>query len=238
MSKLPYNRVLVKLSGESFSTPGTFGVQADALRYTAGQLAQAVEAGAQLALVVGAGNLMRGRQLADNPDIRRATADQMGMLATMMNGLALLDTLTASGIPAVLMSGLPAPTVCETYEHRRAIGHLEAGKVVILAGGTGSPFFTTDTGASLRACELRADVMMKATKVDGVFDSDPAVNPAARKYDQLTYDKVLADQLGVMDLSAIQMCKETSLPVMVFQFTRPGNLLAAIQGKKVGTVVT
>jgi uridylate kinase len=229
--------VLVKLSGESFSSPGTFGVQADALRYTAQQVAQAAQAGAQLALVIGAGNLMRGRQLADNQDIDRVTADQMGMLATVMNGLALQDTLQAAGIEATLMSGLPAPTVCETYDHRLAISHLQAGRVVILAGGTGNPYFTTDTGASLRACELHADVMMKATKVDGVFDSDPAVNPAAHKYDQLTYDKVLADQLGVMDLSAIQMCKENGLPVMVFQFTRPGNLLAAIQGKKVGTLI-
>jgi uridylate kinase len=238
MAKQAYKRVLVKLTGESFAPPGTFGIEAGALGYTAGQLKDALETGCQIAVVVGAGNLLRGRQLADNPDIRRASADQMGMLATMMNGLALQDTLRAAGIDARLMSGVPAPTICEGYEHRRAIEHLQAGRVVVLAGGTGSPFFTTDTGASLRAAEIGADVMMKATKVDGVFDSDPALNPDARKYESLTYDKVLADQLGVMDLSAIQMCKEVGLPVIVFQFGRPGALRAAVEGQAVGTLVT
>lgn len=233
-----YRRVLIKLSGESFCRAGHSGIERSAVSYTVGEIQSVLAGGVQVAVVIGAGNLMRGRMLADNPDIQRPTADAMGMLATVMNGLALQDSLEAAGVKAQVMSAIPMPSICESYTRRSAIRCLQEGKVVILVGGTGSPFFTTDTGASLRACELDADVMLKATKVDGVFDSDPEKNPAAKKYVKLTYQKVLTDRLGVMDLSAVTMCMEKKIPIMVFQISKPGNLAAAVHGQAVGTLVS
>jgi len=162
----------------------------------------------------------------------------MGMLATVINGLALQDALEASGSPARVMSAIPMPPVCETYTRSRALRHLKLGRILLLVGGTGSPFFTTDTGASLRACELACDVMLKATQVDGVFDRDPKKHLSARKYDLLTHQKVLDDRLGVMDLSAVSMCMDGAIPILVFQMSRAGNLLRAVRGAKAGTLIS
>jgi len=232
-----YKRVLVKLSGESLSGPGASGVDSQAILHAAGELIAVRRAGTQLAVVVGAGNLVRGRHLTDNPNVRRATADYMGMLATVVNALALRDALETQGAPAVAMSAIPMPTVCETFNGRQAVQCLEEGKVVIFGGGTGSPFFTTDTCAALRACEIGADALIKATQVDGVFDSDPKTNRHAKRYDELTYEKVLADRLAVMDLTAISICMDNRMPIIVLQLATPGHLAAAVAGRKVGTIV-
>jgi len=192
----------------------------------------------QVALVVGAGNMVRGRQLMADAAIRRTTADYMGMLGTVMNALSLGDSLNGRGIPARVLSAIAMPAVCEPYTIREARRQLDENRVVISAGGTGNPFFTTDTCASLRASELEADALIKATKVNGVFDSDPMLNPQAERYDTLTYAKVLEDRLGVMDLSAISMCMENDIKIIVLQVSLPGNLLDAVCGKEVGTVVT
>jgi uridylate kinase len=232
-----YNRVLVKLSGESLSGAGGSRIDSQAIARTTGELIAIRQAGAQVAVVVGAGNLVRGRDLDANPDIRRTTADYMGMLATVTNALALRDSLESHGAPALAMSAIPMPSVCETFNSRHAIAALEAGKIVIFGGGTGSPFFTTDTCAALRACEIGADVLIKATQVDGVFDADPKTHPNAKKYDELTYEKVLADRLGVMDLTAISLCMDSRLPIIVLASTKPDNLLTAVRGGKAGTLV-
>ncbi len=232
-----YRRILLKLSGESLCLSGSFAVDSEAIGKVAAELADVVDLGVQLGIVVGGGNFIRGRQLTDDPHIQRTTADSMGMLATVINALALCDTLNGRGTPAVVLSAVPMPTVCEAFTHRQAMKHLNKGRVVIFAGGTGNPFFTTDTCASLRACEINADVLIKATKVDGVFDSDPMKNPDAKRYEHLTCRKALDDRLGVMDLSAISMCMENDIPILVLQVTKAGNLLAAASGKTVGTLV-
>lgn len=198
----------------------------------------AVELGVQMAIVVGGGNIVRGRDLRDDANIERTTADFMGMLATVINALALGETLCARGADARVMSAIPMPAVCEPYTVRNALGHLDQRRIVICAGGTGNPLFTTDTCASLRAGELKAEALVKATRVDGVFDSDPEVNPDARRYESLTYEKVLADRLGVMDLSAVTMCMENDIPIIVLQVSKPGNLLGAVCGDDVGTTVS
>ena len=233
-----YHRVLVKVSGEALSGTGQTGLDRSALERLLAEIRQARQTGAQIALVVGGGNFLRGRDLAGVAQIERTTADSMGMLATVMNGLALRDYFNANGIEARTLSAVAAGAHCEPYVRARAIKHLQAGRTVILAGGTGSPFFTTDMCAALRAAELGCEVLMKATKVDGVFDADPMKNPDARRYDRLTYQKVLADRLGVMDLTAISMCMENRIPVMVFELMRPGNLASALQGEAVGTLVS
>lgn len=239
MSDKPrYRRVIIKISGEALSGAGGFGLSADAIAALVGELLPVAKMGVQIGLVVGAGNFVRGRDLADNPQIRRVTADFMGMTGTIINALALRDTLESQGRSAVVLSAIAMSGVCEAFDSRSAAGHLDDGRVAILAGGTGRPFFTTDSGAALRALELDAEVLMKATKVDGVFDSDPAENPDAVKYDRLSYEKVLADRLGVMDLTAISMCMEADLPVLVFRLTRPGNLAAAVRGEPVGTTIS
>jgi uridylate kinase len=228
----------VKISGEALSGAGRRGLDARSVDLLVGELSLAAKSGAQLGLVLGAGNLMRGRELADLPQIQRTTADSMGMLATVMNGLALGDILRQAGLDARTLSAIQMTPHCEPYIRARAVKHLQAGRIVILAGGTGSPFFTTDMCAALRAAELDCDVMIKATKVDGVFDSDPVTNPQATKYDRLTYQKILADRLGVMDLTAVSMCMENEIPMMVLQVTKPGNLAAALAGQPVGTLIT
>jgi uridylate kinase len=238
MARSPrYRRVLVKLSGESLSGAGQFGMDARAVSFLLDEIAPVAETGVELALVVGGGNFLRGRDLAAGPAVERVTADYMGMLATVINALLLRDSLAERGIPARVMSAIPMTTVCETFTRQRAMHHLGEGRVVLLAAGTGSPFFTTDVCAALRASELAADVLMKATKVDGVFDSDPAQNPNARKYDRLSYQQVLADRLGVMELAAVSMCMEQRLPILVFQISRPGNLARAVAGESVGTLI-
>ena len=233
-----YRRVLVKISGEALCAPGGFGIDPASVEAVVAELVPVHEMGAQLALVVGGGNFLRGRTLADAEFIQRPTADAMGMLATVMNGLALQDALEHRGVPARVLSAIPTAGVCEPYVRRRALRHLEKGCVVVLVGGTGSPFFTTDTCAALRASELAADVLLKATKVDGVFEADPVAHPDARKLERLTYAQVLAKQLGVMDLAAVSLCMESHIPVIVFRLATPGSLIAAVRGETVGTMIS
>lgn len=233
-----YRRVLLKISGEAMCTSGNVGIDADAIALLIDELAPAMGLGTQIALVVGGGNFLRGRTLVGKVAVRRVTADYMGMLATVMNAIALRDSMEAAGLQARVLSAIPMPQVCESFSARQAADHLESGRVVILAAGTGCPLFTTDMCAALRAGELGADVLLKATKVDGVFDDDPVLNPQARKYDELTYQKVLADRLAVMDLTAISMCMENHIPIVVFKLSQPGNLLKALTGQQVGTTVT
>ncbi len=233
-----YRRVLVKLSGEALCAPGGFGVDTQAVQGIVKELEPVVHSGVQVALVLGGGNFFRGKDLHKEGLLDRATADGMGMLATVMNGLALQKALENQGIEARVLSAIATVGLCEPYIRRRAIHHLEKGRLVILSGGTGSPFFTTDTGAALRASEIQAEVLFKATKVDGVFDSDPIRNPSAKKFDRLTYGEVLARQLGVMDLAAVSLCMESKIPVIVFRMSQPGNLAAAVAGKTVGTIIS
>jgi uridylate kinase len=233
-----YKRVLVKLSGESFCRPEGFGIEADAVAGVVDEIRPLSEMGVQAALVVGGGNLVRGRDLTDNPEIQPVTGDYMGMLGTVINALALQDAMEARRLPARVMSAIPMAGVCESYIRPRAIRHLEKGRMVILAAGTGSPFFTTDTCASLRAAELNAEVLLKGTKVDGVFDSDPVTNPAAKRYDRLTYQRVLADRLGVMDLTAVAMCMKHKIPIIVFQLSENGTLARIVRGEDAGTLVS
>jgi uridylate kinase len=235
-----YRRVLLKLSGEAFGHAGrSNGISLDETHDIATKLKRVAEMGAQVAVVVGGGNLLRGAQFsAGMSNVKQATADAMGMLATVMNGLALQDTLESLDIPTRVMSAVPMDTVCEPYIRRRAIRHLEKGRVVILAGGTGNPFVTTDTAAALRGRELGADVLMKATRVDGVYDSDPEKNPHAERYDRLTYQKVLADRLKVMDLGAFELCSEARLPILVFNYKADRAIERAVAGHPIGTLVT
>ncbi len=235
--QLRYTRVLLKISGESLCQPGQSGIDATAVTAVADELSALAKRGVQIGLVIGGGNILRGRDLTGNPHVQRPTADYMGMLATVINALALHDTLVSRGAACHVMSAIAMSGVCDVYTLRAATASLAAGKIVILAGGTGSPFFTTDTCAALRASELKAQVLMKATKVDGVFDADPMKNPAATKYAALTYEKVLADKLGVMDLTAISLCMENRIPIMVFQLFKQGNLLSAVSGQDVGTLI-
>ena len=232
-----YKRILLKLSGEALGAAGEGGFDPAAIEFTVRELGALVQAGVQVGLVIGGGNILRGRDLKGLKAIARVTGDYMGMLATIMNGIALRDSLQSAGIKATVLSSIHDVRICEPFSATRATELLQSGHVVIFAGGTGSPFFTTDTCAALRASEVGADVLMKATTVDGVYDSDPRKNPAAKKYDRLSYDKVLADRLGVMDLTAISICMESRLPILVFRFAQSGNLAAAVIGENVGTVI-
>jgi uridylate kinase len=232
-----YRRILVKLSGESFSAASGLGFDPAAASKVIEELRPLLADDVQIALVVGAGNFIRGRHLADAPEIRKTTADYMGMLATVINGLALRDALESAGIPARVLSAFDLPPMAEPFNPGVAAEYLDAGCVVIFVGGTGCPFFTTDTCAALRANEIGAEALVKATKVDGVFDSDPQVNASAKKYDRLTYRQVVADRLGVMDLVAVELCQEHHLPIIVLELLKPGNLAAAVRGEPVGTLV-
>lgn len=235
---LAYPRVLLKLSGESFARPGSFGIDADELGWIAEEVAQAAQLGVQLAVVVGGGNIIRGAQLAAAGHIEQATADYMGMLGTVINALALREKLLTLGVDSRVLSALEVRSVAEPFIRGRALRHLEKGRVVILAAGTGNPFFTTDTCASLRARELECRVLLKATKVDGVYDSDPAKNPGAKRYEHLTFDEAIAQRLGVMDLTAMAMCRQHDIPVVVFDFKNKGNIRRVVAGERVGTIVT
>jgi len=237
-AKPVYNQILLKVSGESMCLSESSGVDSQAVEELVNEIAPVVELGVGVTLVVGGGNLIRGRQLMEDPGIQRTTADQMGMLSTVINALALCDSLNGRGLPTRVLSAVAMPTVCQTYTVREARKQLDKGRIVISAGGTGNPFFTTDTCASLRASELGVDALIKATKVDGVFDSDPILNPQAKRYDKLTYAKILEDRLGVMDLSAISMCMENDIKIIVLQISKPGNLLDAVCGQEVGTIIT
>ena len=235
--KLAYRRILVKLSGEALMGSSDYGIDPSFLKRLAAEVAAVRENGAEVAVVIGGGNLFRGAGLA-RAGMDRVTADQMGMLATVMNSLALQDALEQIGVFARVMSAIRINEVCEDYIRRRAVRHLEKGRITIFAAGTGSPFFTTDTAASLRAIEIEADLLLKATKVDGVYDSDPMVNPSARRYDRLTYDQVLDGRLNVMDATAIVLCRDHHLPLRVFNLNEPGALVRVARGEEVGTFVT
>jgi uridylate kinase len=236
--KPKYARVVLKLSGEGFGSPGKSGISIDETLNVARQAQRVVQRGVQLAIVVGAGNILRGAQFSAGGEvIRQATAHYMGMLATVLNGLALQDALESLNCETRLQTAFPMETVAEPFIRRRAIRHLEKGRIVILAGGTGNPFVTTDTAAALRARELEADILLKATKVDGVYSDDPEINPHAVRYEKLTYAQVFRDNLRVMDMSAISLCREEKLPILVFNFKREGNIERAIAGHPIGTLV-
>ncbi len=232
-----YTRLLVKLSGEALLGSADYGIDPSVLKRIAGEIVAIAETGVEVAFVIGGGNIFRGVGLA-RAGMDRGTADQMGMLATVMNALAVQDALESLGLQSRVMSAIRINQVCEDYIRRRAIRHLEKGRVVVFAGGTGNPFFTTDTAAALRAIEIDADVLLKATKVDGVYSDDPMHNPAAVRYPRLTFDKVLSDKLNVMDATAIVMCRDNRLPLRVFNLNRSGDLTRAARGEDVGTVVT
>jgi uridylate kinase len=234
-----YKRVLLKLSGESLlGHGGKSGISLDETAAIAEQLKRVHDRGVQLAIVIGGGNILRGAQFtAGGETIKPATADYMGMLATVMNGLALQDTLESMGVETRLQSAVRMETVAEPYIRRRAIRHLEKGRVVILAGGTGNPFVTTDTAAALRGTELQVEVVLKATKVDGVYNADPEKYDHAEKYDRLTYEQVIKDDLRVMDIGAFEMCRLAKLPILVFNYKREGAIEKAVAGQAIGTVV-
>lgn len=230
-------RVLLKLSGESFCAANGFGIDTHELGVIAREVLDATKAGAQVAVVVGGGNIIRGAELARSGDIAQATADYLGMLGTVMNGVALKEKLESLGLPTRMMSALDIRAVGEPFIRGRALRHLEKGRVVILAAGTGNPFFTTDTCAALRATELDCDVLLKATKVDGVYSADPNKDPSATRYEQLTFAEAIEKRLGVMDMTALAMCQEREIPVLVFDFKIPGNIRGVIEGKPIGTLL-
>ena len=233
-----YKRVILKLSGEGFGHSGKSGISIDETLNVARQAQRILQRGVQLAIVVGGGNILRGAQFSAGGDvIREATAHYMGMLATVINGLALQDALESLNCQTRLQTAIRMETVAEPYIRRRASRHLEKGRVVILAGGTGNPFVTTDTAAALRARELEADILLKATRVDGVYSDDPEKNPHAVRYDTLTYAQVLRDNLRVMDTAAVSLCRDAKLPILVFNFKREGNIERAIAGHPIGTLV-
>jgi uridylate kinase len=235
--KPAHRRILVKLSGEALMGDGEFGIDPAFIKRLAGEIRAMREFGAEIALVIGGGNLFRGAGLA-RAGMDRVTADHMGMLATVMNSLALQDALESIGVFVRVQSAIRINQVCEDYIRRRAMRHLEKGRVVIFAAGTGNPFFTTDSAASLRAIEIEADLLVKATKVDGVYDADPVTNPGARRYDRLTYDQVLDQRLGVMDQTAIVLCRDHRLPLRVMNLNESGALVRIARGEDVGTLVT
>jgi uridylate kinase len=213
-----------------------YGIEPKVIQRIAAEIAAARDNGVEIAIVIGGGNIFRGAGLA-RAGMDRVTGDYMGMLATVMNALAIQDALESLDVFARVMSALQINEVCEDYIRRRAVRHLEKGRVVILAAGTGNPFFTTDTAASLRAIEIGADILLKATKVDGVYDSDPVGNPNAKRFDTVSYDQVIADKLGVMDATAIVMCRDNKLPLRIFDLTRKDALVQAMSGDRVGTLV-
>jgi uridylate kinase len=235
-SEKPLKRILLKISGEALLGSADYGIDPAILKRIAGEIRDVMARDIQVAVVIGGGNIFRGAGLA-RAGMDRVTADHMGMLATVMNGLALQDALEALGAHARVMSALRVQEVCEDYIRRRAERHLEKGRCVIFAAGTGNPFFTTDTAASLRAIEIGADLLLKATKVNGIYDDDPVRNPKAQRYRTLSFDKVLDDRLGVMDATAIVMCRDNALPLRVFNLMNDGDLLRIVDGEDVGTLV-
>lgn len=233
-----YRRVVLKLSGESFGPPGRTGISIEETLSIARQLQRVADRGVQLAIVVGGGNILRGTQFSAGGDlIKEATAHYMGMLATIMNGLTLQEALESLNCQTRLQTALRVESVAEPYVRRRCIRHLEKGRIVILAGGTGNPFVTTDSAAALRSRELEANILLKATKVDGVYSADPEVNPHAVRYDKLTYTQVVLDNLRVMDIGAVDQCREARMPILVFNFKREGNIERAVAGHPIGTMV-
>ncbi len=229
--------MLLKISGESFSKPGQTGIDAEELRLIASQIADAAQGTTEIAVVVGGGNMIRGANLARRLNIDQATADYMGMLGTVMNGMALKEAIESTGGEARLLSAINMPAIGEAFIRKRALRHLSKQRVLILAAGTGNPFFTTDTCAALRAVELNCDILLKATKVDGVYSADPAADPTATRYDRLSFKDAVDQRLGVMDLTALSMCMEHNLPIRVFDFKEHGNIKKVINGADIGTMV-
>lgn len=236
-NKVKFRRVLLKLSGEALMGNASYGIDPPVIRRIAEEVNGLSRAGVEVAIVIGGGNIFRGAGLAA-AGIDRITADHMGMLATIMNSLALQDALEQLGLHARVMSAIKINEICEDYIRRRAVRHLEKGRVIIFAAGTGNPFFTTDSAASLRAIEINADLLIKATKVDGVYSDDPVKNKNAKRYEQLNYDEVLEQKLQVMDATAVVLCRENDMPLRVLDMTRPGALMRAVQGENEGTLVT
>ncbi|MDO9128889.1 MAG: UMP kinase [Anaerolineales bacterium] len=237
MTNLKYRRILLKLSGESLAGPDGFGIDPLQAEAIAGRVQEVYQMGVEVAIVIGAGNLWRGKQGLDR-GMDRTTADYMGMLATVMNALALMDALERIGVYTRVQSAIEMRAVAEPYIRRRAIRHLEKQRVVVFSAGTGNPYFSTDTAAALRAMEISADVLIKATKVDGVYDSDPKKNANAKKFDQLTYIDLLNLRLEVMDSTAVSLCMENNLPILVLNLWDPKALERALRGEQVGTLVT
>ena len=238
MNSLRFKRILLKVGGESLLGKREYGIDPEAARIVAEQIKQVYTQHVQVAIVIGGGNIFRGLAGEKN-GIDRATADYMGMLATVMNGLALQDALEKTGVPTRMQSALLMPAVAESYVRRRAIRHMEKGRVVILAAGTGVPYVTTDTGASLHGLELHCDVLMKATKVDGIYERDPMKDPKAKRYTTLNFsDAIALPGVEVMDTAAMAMCQENHMPIMVFELFKPGNLQRAITGEEIGTYVS
>jgi len=231
-----YKRVLLKLSGEALMGETDFGISTNVLNYVAGEVKKVVELGMEVGLVIGAGNIFRGVAGASK-GMDRSTADNMGMLATVMNSLAMQDAMERNGIVSRVMSAFPMPSVCEPYIRRRAMRHLEKGRVVVCAAGIGTPYFTTDTAAVIRALEIEADLICKATRVDGVYDMDPLTNPEAVKFDSLTYTEVLQKGLRVMDAAAISLSRDNNIPIIVLNMNIPNNIKKAMTGEHVGTIV-
>jgi len=234
--KLRYKRVILKLSGESLSHAGDCGISGTEVAHIAAQIKSALDTGCEIAVVIGGGNILRGAQFSGhNNTVHEATAHYMGMLATTINALALQDALEVAGCQSRVMSAISMDTVCERFIRRRADRHLSKGRVVVLAAGIGSPFVTTDTAAAQRALELNADVVLKATRVDGVYSEDPEKNPHAVMYESLDYSEVMEKNLRVMDATAIALCREHGTPILVFNFNKPGNIVKAVAGESVGT---
>ena len=232
---IKYKRVLLKLSGEALAGEKKTGIDAETITSICEGIKKAHDLGVQIGIVVGGGNFWRGRT---SGDMERTTADKIGMLATVMNAMAVSDTLRQLGVDARVMTSLEMNQVAEPFVRDNAVRHLEAGRVVVFGGGTGNPFFSTDTGSTLRACEINADIMFKLTMVDGVYDKDPHKYPDAVKYETLTFDRVLNERLKVMDATAASMCNDNDLPMLVFDISDPENLVKAVQGDTIGTLVT
>ena len=238
MAQIKYKRVLLKLSGESFCQPGGFGIEGEPLESIAKRIVQICKLGPQVAIVVGGGNFLRGETFSKESHIPQNTADYMGMLATVINACALQETLERLGQPTRVLSAIEVAAICEPFIRRRCLRHLEQGRVAILAGGTGNPFFSTDTCAALRAAELDADVVIKATKVDGVYTDDPMKNPEAKLIKKLSYDEVLQKGLRVIDPAAISLCSENNIPIVVLNIFKKGNITKAICGEDIGTLIS
>ena len=233
----PIKRVLLKLSGEALMGDQQFGIQSETLSIFADEIKEVVEAGYEIGIVIGGGNIFRGLQ-AGNIGIERAQGDYMGMLATVINGMALQGALESKGVYTRLMSALNISQVCEQYIRRKAMRHLEKGRCIIMAAGTGNPYFTTDTAAALRANELEVDVILKGTSVDGIYTADPKKDAAATKFDTITFDEVMIKNLRIMDQTAFALCKENKMPIIVFNIKQRGNILRILQGEKIGTLVS
>ncbi|HEY8565237.1 MAG TPA: UMP kinase [Beijerinckiaceae bacterium] len=232
-----FKRVLVKISGEALAAPDGYWLDPQTLAGLASDIARCTAAGFEIALVIGGGNIIRGARISAAGWIDRASADSMGMLGTVMNSLALENALNAAGVPARTMSAVSMPTICETYARQPALHHLEKGQVIVLAGGTGNPFFTTDTSAVLRAAELRCDAVLKATQVDGVYSADPKKDPSARRFERLTHDDAISQNLQVMDTAAFALARESRLPIIVGCVHRPSSVTAILDGSAPATVV-